>query len=326
MLAEHSIPRLLCDVVESDGHLVLRRDGLEFDITSNDASPAEIRALLEAMDGSRTVEKLKTALLADSALSVESLVADLERLAMLDLVEKPEYRSGTDVLLELEDLANELIAQKLYTNVFWRNLLGEDMACPTNVLYGVAIENYHFLFREAYFDSPILGFQANTEVRGLLNEFYVGEYGHDRLVLRSLGTIGISEDDLMETVPLPETMAMCNALSFWASSDPLFFMTTLGILEGKESEIDSYILACERYGLDKAFIKPMRKHAEINSKGGHGNLTRCIFASIPQISHDDARRMRRLTHLFIDIYDQFYTAIWNYYSQTPTLLRRVSAI
>jgi len=38
------------------------------------------------------------------------------------------------------------------------------------------------------------------------------------------------------------------------------------------------------------------------------------------------RRLRSQTYVFVELYDSFYTAIWNHYSRTDTLLRRVSAV
>ena len=74
-----------------------------------------------------------------------------------------------------------------------------------------------------------------------MNEFYREEYGHDELILCGLNAIGITREDLADTMPLPGTMAMCNALAYWAMTDPIFFFSTLGILEGngiKEGERD----------------------------------------------------------------------------------------
>ena len=118
-------------------------------------------------------------------------------------------------------------------------------------------------------------------------------------------------------------MRLCNALSFWAKHDPLFFFTTLGPLEGKEGEIDSFVSAMHAKGLSSAFIKPIEDHANINKEAEHGMLTREIFSEIPYISCDDANRMASQTTLFVDIYAKFYSGIWNYYQDKTCLDRSV---
>jgi hypothetical protein len=159
-----------------------------------------------------------------------------------------------------------------------------------------------------------------------MNKFYGEEYGHDELLLKALRSLGFTREDLADTIPLPQTMALCNALAYWASYDPLFFFTTLGVLEGKESKVDSYIEACEKLGLDRAFVGPIRAHANLNVEGEHGSLTRALFQALPCVDTASVRRWRGLTHVFVELYDDFYTGIWDFYSTAPSLLRRVSEI
>jgi heme oxygenase-like protein len=231
--------------------------------------------------------------------------------------------SGKQAVLELEDDLNRLLHRTVYQNVFWKKMLDPAADIPLAVFHGMCIENYHFLFRESWFDSPALSFPGNTKARVLMNAFYCEELGHDELLLGALESLGLTRADLFETVPLRQTMALCNALSSWARYDPLFFFSTLGPLEGKEVEIDSFVTACERRRLPEAFVGPIRTHAQINKSGAHGQLARKIFDAIPAVSGADLERMRRTTRLFVELYDDFYTAIWEHYATAPSLLRRV---
>jgi hypothetical protein len=154
-----------------------------------------------------------------------------------------EPMSGRALILAVEDVYNRLSSRTLQINPFWRNIVQSPQAVPEQVYYGMCIENYHLLFRESFFDSPILSYAWNRDVRQRINEFYCEELGHDRLLLQSLESIGLSGDELFASVPLPQTMALCHALSCWARHDPLFFFTTLGPLEGRDVEIDSYVTA-----------------------------------------------------------------------------------
>lgn len=320
-------PRLVgAPTRDRDGALVLKAGAGEFALDIDGIDAEAVLAMLSDLDGTRDIEAIVAAHPGFGRRDVTALVEDLDRNGLIDDAERPRCRSGKAVLLEVEDTANRLLHERLYRNRFWRNVLNDEGAVPENVYYGMCIENYHFLFRESYFDAPALSYPASTPARVEMNQFYAEEFAHDELLLKALGAIGLKREDLAETMPLPETMAMCNALSYWARYDPLFFFTTLGILEGKDVEVDSYVLACERRGLDPRFIAPIRAHAEINMKGEHGNLTRKIFAAIEAIDDETARRLIARTHLFIELYDNFYTAIWTHYSTTPTLLRRLSEV
>jgi hypothetical protein len=234
--------------------------------------------------------------------------------------------SGRALILDLEDQYNCLAEQSLQRNAFWRAMVDDPQGTPEHVFHGLCIENYHLLVREPYFDAPALPFPGNAEVRRLLNEFYREEVGHDRLLLKSLEHIGLSEPRLRASVPLPATMGLCNALSYWSRHDPLFFLSTLGPLEGREVEIDSFVAAANTKGLPDGFVRPIAAHAGINKDCAHGALTRQIFSAIPAISFNDAARLKRLTVLFVQIYDRFYESIWTHYRSGAPLLRELEAM
>ena len=197
---------------------------------------------------------------------------------------------------------------------------------PEQVLYGTIVENYHFLFRESWFDAPVLSYAYSRGARVHLIEFFAEEAGHDELILRSLVQLGYSRDDLADTLPLQSTAALCNALAWWSRTDPLFFITTIGVLEGRDLAVDSFVLACERQGIDPLVVGPMRRHSEINLKGEHGSLTREVFAEIPAVDGATFARLHAQTHLFVELYDNFYRGIWEHYITAPTLLRRISML
>ncbi|WP_437948433.1 iron-containing redox enzyme family protein [Sorangium sp. So ce296] len=321
-------PRLVCDVSVKNDEISLVRDGVEFALEPEGSSAEELRGFLKALDGSRTVSELQRGLDTAQQKRFGTLLQDLERFRLLDDAGTVTMRTGSQALLELEDLANALMEKSINRNVFWVNVLGDPERCPKSAFYGLAIENYHFLYRESLFDSPVLPYVASAKVRQLMNEFYCEEYGHDEIIIKAIFALGISREDVQDMMPLAETLALCNALSYWASSDPIFFFATLGVLEGKDPEVDLFIEACEKAALPPKFIKPMRDHSDINRKGEHGNLTRLIFAEIPYVDDETMGRLRRQMRLFVEMYDDFYTAIWNFYSPRTgaDLVRRMSTI
>ena len=242
----------------------------------------------------------------------------------IDVPDEPV--TGRVLILAVEDLYNRLSARSLQQNPFWRAMVDDPAGVPDGVYHGMCIENYHLLFRESYFDSPALSFAFSQSLRQKFNEFYCEELGHDRLLLKSLNAIGLTEAALYQSVPLRETMALCNALSYWARHDPLFFFTTLGPLEGRDVDIDSYVLAAREKGLPDAFVAPIDAHANINKNSAHGLLTRELFDSVGVVGVADATRILRQTALFTAMYDQFYGAIWQHYSTQGSLLRPLDDI
>jgi hypothetical protein len=328
--AQNVRPRLTGDLQINGGEISLAQDGIEIALDPEGSSFEELRLFLAHLDGKQTISDIHARLDASQQQRLGTLLEDLDRFLMIDDVGMAKLRTGSQALLDLEDYTSVLMTRTFDRNVYWKHIIESPATCPPGAYYGLAIENYHFLYRESLFDSPVLPYLANEKVRQLMNEFYVEEYGHDEIIVKSMFALGITREDIQEMLPLPETLALCNALAYWAANDPIFFFSTLGVLEGKVTETDQWIEACGKANLSPAFIKPMKAHSDINRKGEHGNLTRLIFAEIPVVDDETMARMRRQMQVFIEMYDDFYTAIWNFYSPITevgsALVRRLSAI
>ncbi|TDG18735.1 hypothetical protein EYW47_33400 [Paraburkholderia silviterrae] len=312
--------------VVSHTPLVVRTSvGEDFELADGVVSAGEIEDLLEILGEERTEAEIANVLPVRAREHVRQLVECLAAHGIIRPAIRPTGKTGFEALLEIEDLSNHLLYETLYRNEFWTNCSKATNPgdVPESVVYGMVIENYHFLFRESYFDAPVLSYVPNTKVRLAMNEFFSEEYGHDELLLKALNRIGISRDDLAHTIPLPQTMALCNGLAYWAHNDPLFFFTTLGILEGKDIRQDSFLDAAFRIGIDPEFLRPVKAHSDINLQGEHGSLTRKIFSQIPVVDEETMKRMRTQTYLFVELYDAFYSAVWRHYSTAGEILRRV---
>lgn len=320
-------PKLACKVNYYQDKLIFSQDGRDFAFEVNSQLGKVLQKFFSLMDGTKSLSELQQICSANNSELIDTIVRHLDEQNLLDDVTQVRVNSGIDTLLELEDLTSELLNKQADENLFLKSIKSVTSELPINVLYGFVIENYHFISQKCCFDSPGLCFQSSTKVRQLLNEHYIQESQDQELAIEALNAIGINREKLADTMPLPETMAMCNALIYWANFEPLFFLSILGFLAGENRKnFEFYIQACERVQLDSGFIEPIRKLANSKSKLQQENLSRRIFQEIPHIDWETKQRFRGQTYLFIEIYNNFYTAIWNHYSSTSNLLRRVSII
>lgn len=232
--------------------------------------------------------------------------------------------SGLAVMSRLEDLLNGLLEELVFSGPFWRGVLEDPKSLPPNVYFGFGLENWFFLYRETEFDSAVLALAESAEMRSMLNEFYQEEHRHDDIVVRAFQPLGITKDDLRKARPLPTTTALIKMLSWWARTDPLFFMATIGVLEGRlDTEgdgeqgrvvYDSFIAACDHVGLDPGFVEPMRAHARVNAGHDHGSVSRQLFALVPGVDEATEQRWRAKAHLFVETYAAFFNGVVAHYS------------
>jgi Iron-containing redox enzyme len=318
-------PRLVAGIRPGDTSVFV---GDNHEIVANELPRAVLERTLHRFNGETSLAEIVDDEPALSSGAAEELFESLDVAGLIDDAAPVSCRSGSEVILEIEELVEQYCDETIYQNPFWRTCLSARGPgdVPQKLATGMVIENWHFLFRESYFDAPVLSYVSNTAVRLLLNEFFSEEYGHDEILLRSLNFVGLSRDDMRDAIPLPETMGLCNALAYWAHCDPLFFFTTLGLLEGQGMKHDSFIEACERSQLPDDFIEPLRVHANINIGAGHGNLTRSIFQQIPALDAATVARLKRQVRLFVELYDSFYMGVWRYYMSDGPVLRRVSEL
>jgi hypothetical protein len=297
-------------------------------VAPSDLPAAVLARTLGRLDGRHSLAEIVQSESALSQADAHNLLSSLDKAGLIDDEAPVASRSGAEVILEILDLIDDHCADTIDKNPFWQACLsvGQPGDLPEKLAIGMVIENWHFLFRESYFDAPVLSYVPNTAVRLLLNQFFSEEYGHDEILMKALNFVGLSRDDMRDAIPLPETMALCNALAYWAHSDPMFFFTTLGLLEGQGTTEDSFIVACERSGLRAGLVGPLKTHANINLKAAHGSLTRAIFHEIPVIDEATVVRLRRQTRLFVELYNNFYIGVWRYYTSDAPLLRRVSEL
>lgn len=318
-------PRLAGTIRQNLGTVTVANDGVDYEVSAEGVEPAAIETVLRRLDGNTDIARIVSSEAALSEDDGRNLIKSLDAAGLIDDLAPVECRSAMDVVLELEDMTEDLCARTIFQNPFWQKCLAVrgpgDL--PERLAIGMVIENWHFLFRESYFDAPVLSYVPHTEVRLIMNRFFSEEYGHDEILLKSLEAAGLTREDMRDAIPLPETMALCNALAYWAHNDPLFFFTTLGLLEGQGLKKDSFIEACERAGLADDFIEPLRVHSNINIGAGHGNLTREIFKHLPPLDLVTIARLRNQTPLFVELYDGFYNGVWRYYTSDAPLLRRV---
>jgi hypothetical protein len=179
--ADFSLPlRLVGTVQVSDGQVEICLGANIYSIDSEHLTTEDLFQLLNLMNG-RTIEEITTLAEPVSRADVDNIVAKLADAGLIEEAALAEAMSGLEAVLTLEDITEQMLSTTIYRNVFWRKCLSASSTndFPRNVAYGMVIENYHFLFRESYFDAPVLSYPTNTAARLKMNEFFREEYGHD---------------------------------------------------------------------------------------------------------------------------------------------------
>lgn len=329
-------PRLAAQINLYSDRLVLSQHGQEFTFPASQFSGKVLNSLFSQMNGAHSLHELQNLFSPKESEIIAALINNLDKQGLVDNAAPIAIHPGQDTLLELEAVARQLIASKLFDhsetgNYAWLQLLQLPVSefssseLTEKIIYGFAIEHWCLFSQISYFQSPILGFQNGAKVRHLLNELYKQTDGYERLMVKALGKTGITSEDLKDVLPLPQTVSITNGLAFWSNFEPLFFLSILGILLTTLCNGLTVCLAeAENRRLDISFTEPIRQL--VNTHKEAAEIVQHVFQEIPHIDLETNHRFKRQVHLFSEMICHFYRAIGLHYIDIPDLLRKIEAV
>lgn len=314
-------PRLTCKIKVNSNSIVLYQsdrtlDGLSGSLTYQASSQLSdsLPRLFSLMDGTRTVEKLQQIFAINNPQIINKIISDLEEHNLINDATQPEINSGSDALEELEYLTKKLLTSSSKNNL-WQQSINLKSQLPVNVLYGFALEQYQICSRKSTVFAPALSYYGTDQIQKLIDRLYRQEVAREELLLEALNTICINNRQLSETVPLPETAAICHSLAYWANSEPLFFFYAIATIKQRAAQNwQAYLEVCELTKIETQFLAPIRKLTQLNYEDWHQSLIHYLFEEVPHLEKKTKQRFAGQIYLLIEMYNNFQSAIWNYYS------------
>lgn len=306
-----------CAITLQQGVLVLSYLGEDYTIELDDPSRASpMERFVRALDGTRDTAELCSGAGGLAAAEAQAALDLLDDSLLLTEGAQPRPgKSGLAFATELEDL---------YYNV-WMHADGEtalvkaifDGHAEHAVLHGWCLESYHVTSRAHDCLSPMLA-RFHGASKRLAIAYFLDEYRHDKLIMKSLLAAGFQRDEVERSLPLPYTHAVMNLLARWAHSDLLSFMGCLFVFEGTREIGDGYIRSLSRYDLPAEFVKGQAVHNDINNDGDHGFITRAFYAGIEHVSAEDQARVIRNLRMLYEAQRCKHESVLRYY-RTPVI-------
>ncbi len=320
---EIEYPRLKCQVSLYPDAIILSHKHSSYRLACQPHAVAWLQQLLLSINGTHHLQEIQQKF---SPENPEKVKAFIQNLATQGFIEEgknttPDLRQNS--ILKWEKLFADHLSEKLQQ----QSLQFFAASPPHNVSYGFALEYYHLLSHSSHFYTPLLCFQTSTKIRDRINRFYCKIQPQHELLFQGFQGLGISREDLELTLPLPETMALCNALTFWANSDPLFCISVLGIWEIQLIQAwEAYLNQLSPTSMDGLFLAAMQQFIQLKYEAQPEGLKHLIISELSPFEDLILERFQRQIHLVAELNHNFYTAIGNYYSSSPYLLRQISAI
>ncbi|BAY86752.1 hypothetical protein NIES267_62630 [Calothrix parasitica NIES-267] len=190
-------------------------------------------------------------------------------------------------------------------------------------LIGYSLESYHVTHLCPKLLAPALANYESNPVDKLLQEFFASELHHDRLIDKSLKSVGITDEQIQKMQPLPSTFGICSSLAIFAKQHPLSFKAALILFEQDEPSFHEFFKKqSQALELPKDFYQPILLHAGINEDGGHEDITGLLLSEIPYISlSEQALVKKNMVNLMELIVLRSYEII-DYYGNENNIIPR----
>ncbi|TXH75149.1 MAG: hypothetical protein E6Q88_03685 [Lysobacteraceae bacterium] len=193
-----------------------------------------------------------------------------------------------------------------------------------NELIGFALEYYHLVHMAPGLISPSISHIGNARIRSELIKLFVEEHNHDKMMIRSLAAVGISEDVLQKRVPLPTTFSAYASLGVYARQHILSFFSALFLFESPSHDFNAVFLdTCRRLGLPEGFYKPIIRHSDINEEGNHDAATQILLSQVPVISEQEQTTILIHITALVEMLHKQDAQIVEYYGREDCDLMRV---
>ena len=299
-------PRLSCKVSLYPEQIVFSQGDRTFAVTINDQSPTALQKLFLMMDGTKSLRELQQQFFPQNPDILSNILQDLEEQGLINDATPLSINSGIDAILELEALTTKLLAKNAPQECFWQQVVSADREIAIKLLSGLAIEYFYLFSQQCCFGAPSCSFPSSLKIQQLINQCYWRKYGQDKILLEALNGIGISQEDLTNSIPLPQTMALGHALTFWANFEPIFFLTTLEAIATQTlKSFTSCLQISEQLKLNSAWLKPIKRLIDTKLKPEPEHFTHLIFQEIPHLDQITKQRLKGQTHLFLGNLCQF---------------------
>ena len=236
--------------------------------------------------------------------------------------EPQEVRSGSQFYRELRRLVDRA-RQKYSDGRFYRGLL--DGSINRQQLIGYALEYYHVVKMCPALLAPSLSYYETKNTTRILQDFFVSELHHDKMLAKSLAAVDIDESMLDRLVPLPMTFSVCASLGNYARQHPLSFKSALFLFEESNNKFhEAFRQHCIEVGLPERFYKPLLDHAMINDDGDHGDISRSLLAEVLGVSAEEELTVSRHICILVESLAVMEQQIITYYGDAKNPFPRLA--
>ncbi|MCC5662405.1 iron-containing redox enzyme family protein [Nostoc sp. CHAB 5784] len=198
-----------------------------------------------------------------------------------------------------------------------------DGTVTRNQLIGYVLEYYHIVHLCPSMLAPSLANHESRTTREFLQQFFVSELHHDRIIEESLKSVGFERDQLERMQPLPMTFALCSTLGVFAKQHPLSFKAALFLFEQPYKKFnEAFEKLCKALDIPSEFYEPILLHACINEEGEHEQISKVLLGEVPCVSLEEQLVVKKHIGILVESMVLQEQQILDYYGNQQNIIPR----
>lgn len=292
------------------------QQGCSIPITAEDQDDM-MQLLTYLQEGQRSLSELKQAC-PGLAEDIPSFLAECEKRGLL--TDSLNQGSSGHQFNQTFSRFLERLGLQLQVSPYAQRM--KDGTIQRNQLIGYALEAYHITHLCPSLLAPAISRDEPPAIRNILREFYFSELHHDRLMARSLKSIGITEAQIETMQPLPMTLSACAMLANFARHHAPSFYAALTLFEQDDQFHQLFKAQCIAHELPENFYRPILLHAGINDEGNHQDIGGQILENLNYISHEDQQIVKRNMIALLESFILRSQEILDYYEREKNIIPR----
>jgi len=231
---------------------------------------------------------------------VRSKGKDAERKTFPELlIERPD--SGTNLALRLERWAIESL-QEFGEASFPKALNSNMHGCQETLIQAVYAQEYYITDRFVDLVSNAMTLRLSPPLKKLLRRYYSEEMGHESYELRTCIQLGLEEDSIHRSLPVPIAQLLCDMYTYLGGNHVVAYCAAATITEGLPGQPNIINEAVANSGIfDEQANESSRKHESLNEKLAHPYISRLLLAECGEQSVDTQKTARDCYGLLLEM-------------------------
>lgn len=230
---------------------------------------------------------------------------------------------------------NEFISRVNESCIMWQRQVGfhrlfsllETKNVRKQVFVGFILETYHYVNSAAKHIGTAVTHCQRPGWQKLLTDYFVDEFEHGELYLKSLEKMGLNRDEVISAHPIIGTMSLINMLCEIGRTSSLGYIACTSLFEANKDDFEKAKQKMEAigdsYGFSPEILSDVISHMEQDIQMNHISLLSQALEGQSVISSEDAHIAVNCLHDLKHSYDQFHDQILQYYTDISNYIPRL---